>query len=256
MPITIKSKEQIQAMTEGGRINAGALAKVMEAVKVGVSTVELDKIAENSIIASGGEPGFKRVPNYDFTTCINVNEGVVHGIPSERTLEVGDILTVDLGTFYKGLHTDMAWTCIVGEVDDPARAAFLEAGERALWEALGECGVGNRVGDISAAMERILREGGYTPVESLVGHGVGAELHEEPPIPCLATDDLGPELKAGMTLAVEVIYTAGGPDLKTLPDGWTVVTADGSLAALFEHSVVVTESGPIVLTSLAESASI
>lgn len=252
MAIRIKTKEQIEAMKEGGKITARALQEVLSAMEVGTSTAELDKIAEDFILAAGGEPAFKRVPGYDFTTCLNLNEGVVHGRPSRRKLREGDILSADLGTYYKGLNTDASWTVYVGDKRRAARDTikFLRAGEEALWAAIGQAKVGNRVGDISRAIQSTLERRGFTPVDILVGHGVGEELHEEPQIPCLVIHGEGPELREGMTLAIEVIYTAGSPALKILPDGWTFVTVDASLAGLFEHSIAVTAGGPIVLTGL------
>lgn len=250
MAIRIKSGEQIEVMKEGGEITAGALRKVLSAVEVGVTTAELDKIAEDFILDAGGEPAFKRVPGYDFATCLNLNEGVVHGLPSERKLKEGDLLSIDLGTYFKGLNTDTSWTCPVGERTDQAKLRFVETGEKALWAAIEQCQIGNKVKDISAEMERVLRGAGYSPVDVLVGHGIGEELHEEPQVPCLVIHGEGSILKEGMTLAVEVIYTAGDPALKVLPDGWTFVTVDGSLAGLFEHTVAITSGGPIVLTSI------
>lgn len=251
MAIKIKSKEQIEIMKEGGKITAGALKEVLAAAEVGVTTTTLDKIAGDFILRSGGEPAFKRVPRYKFATCLNFNEGVVHGLPSERRLKEGDILSVDLGTYYKGLNTDVAWTVYVGDKNQAptVKLQFLEVGEKALWAAIERCWVGNKIRDISAAMEKILCAEGYSPVETLVGHGVGEKLHEDPPIPCLVTPGESPNLKEGMTLAIEVIYAAGNPGLKLLDDGWTLVTADGSLAGLFEHTVVVSPTAPIVLTA-------
>jgi len=251
MSIKIKSEEQLEIMKEGGRITGRALREVISAAKPGVSLISLEKLAGEYIREAGAEPAFKRVAGYGFTTCLNINDGVVHGIPSERRLREGDLLSVDLGAFYKGLNTDAAWTVYVGSGSQAPQFEhrFLETGREALREAIGCCHPGNHIRDISLAMERVIRREGYSPVEMLVGHGVGADLHEDPQIPCLATADEGPELAVGMTLAIEVIYTAGKPDLKTLPDRWTIVTADGSLSALFEHTVAVTASGPIVLTS-------
>lgn len=288
MVIKIKSPAQVEIMREGGRVSAMAIEAVLSAARVGTSLAKLDRIAENVILKAGGESAFKRVPGYNFATCLNLNEGVVHGLPSQRGLEEGDLLSVDLGVYYKGLNTDTAWTILIGDKDISERrrgkkvpepknhsvrgklregsyiapvmearaeqgthkekAAFLEVGERALQVSVEQCRAGNRVGDISAAMEKVLRGAGYSPVETLVGHGVGEELHEEPQIPCLATRNKGPKLKEGMALAIEVIYTAGDPDLEVLSDGWTIATADGSLAGSFEHTVAVTAEGPIVLT--------
>jgi len=257
MAIKLKSAAEIEIMREGGKITAGALRNALAAVEPGVSLLGLDKIIEDFILVSGGEPAFKRVPGYSFTTCLNVNEGVVHGIPNERQLKAGDILSIDLGTYYKGFNTDCSWSVLVEGMDTETqefkeRRRFLETGEWALREAIAQCQAGNRVKDISRAMETVLRQRGYTPVRVLVGHGVGKVLHEDPQIPCyVAEGDKGsPKLKEGMTLAIEVIYTAGDFELKVAPDGWTLETMDGSLAGLFEHSVAVTSSGPIVLTTL------
>lgn len=261
MAIKIKSVEQIKIMKEGGEITAGALQKVLAAAEPGVSLAELDKIAEDHILRAKGEPAFKRVPGYDFTTCLNLNEGVVHGLPTEKVLREGDILSVDLGTYFKGFNTDHAWSVCIGDPSTSLGAGkrkvgdkikFLEAGERALKASIAACRIGNRVEDISRAMETVLRERGYLPVETLVGHGVGKELHEDPQIPCLVVKTGGdsPELVEGMTLAIEVIYTIGDPELKVSSDGWTIVTADGGLAGLFEHSIAITKSVPIVLTGL------
>lgn len=253
MAIKIKSKEQIEIMKEGGRITAAALQEVLSAVRPGVMTIELDWIAEEFILKAGGKSAFKRIPDYNFATCLNVNEGVVHGLPSGQKLAEGDILSVDLGTYYKGLNTDISWTVYVGdEIQAPSsKLRFLKTGESALWAAIEQCRAGNRVKDISAAMERVLQDGGYSPVDVLVGHGIGEKLHEEPQIPCLLIREEGRSmLKEGMAMAVEVIYTAGKPVLETLGDGWTLVTADRSLAGLFEHTVMVTAKDPIVLTAV------
>jgi methionyl aminopeptidase len=261
MKATIKSEEQINIMKEGGEINARALAKVVSSAAPGVSLEELDKIGEKVILQSGGEPAFKRVPGYHHATCLNVNEGVVHGIPSSYCLREGDLLSVDLGTLYKGLNTDAAWTLLVGKggalAEGPEeKVRFLETGRKSLQKAIAQCQVGKHIGDISAAIEKSLRQAGYAPSESLVGHGVGESLHEDPPIPCLASRQKGPKMVEGMTLAIEVIYSAGSPDLVVSSDGWTLVTVDGSLSGLFEHTVALTTSGPIVLTDWMGSGNI
>jgi methionyl aminopeptidase len=250
--ITIKSEEEIRVMREGGRITASALQKVLQQVHPGVSLLELEKVAREEILRGGGTPAFERVEGYRFTTCLNLNEGIVHGIPTSRKLEEGDILSVDLGTFYQGLNTDASWTVYVGDKQKApiSKINFLKAGEEALTAAIAEARGGNHVLDISAAMQAVVENAGFTTVDTLVGHGVGKELHEDPQIPCLVTKGPNPEITAGMTLAIEVIYTERGRDLRVAEDGWTMETADQSLSALFEHTVVVTEKGPEILTQL------
>jgi methionyl aminopeptidase len=250
--ITIKGEEEIRVMREGGRITAAALHKVLQQVQPGVSLLELEKTAREEILRGGGTPAFERVKGYRFATCLNLNEGIVHGIPTSRKLEEGEILSVDLGTFYQGLNTDASWTVYVGDKQKaPAsKINFLKAGEETLRAAIAEAQAGRRVLDISAAIQRGVESVGYTPVDTLVGHGVGKELHEDPQIPCLVMKGSNPELTVGMTLAIEVIYTERGRDLQIAADGWTVETVDKSLSALFEHTVAVTESGPITLTEL------
>ncbi|NIT04578.1 type I methionyl aminopeptidase [Candidatus Saccharibacteria bacterium] len=248
--ITLKTKEEIEIMQEGGRKTSAVLKKVLQAARPGSSLLELEEMAQVQIRRLGGEPAFKRVPGYNSATCLNVNEGIVHGLPSGRKLKEGDILSVDLGVYYKGFNTDSSWTIYVGDESHASgdKLKFLKTGEQALVQAMGEAKAGNRVRDISAAMQEVLEGNGYTPVDSLVGHGIGRELHEEPQIPCLVIKDPGPILKEGMTLAVEVIYTQGGRELKVEEDGWTVSSTDGSLSGLFEHTIVVANEGPIILT--------
>lgn len=244
-------------MRAGGRITATALEKVLGQARPGTTLLDLENIAREEIIKGGGTPAFERVKDYRFATCLNVNEGIVHGIPTSRILEDGDILSVDLGTFYRGFNTDASWTVYIGDKRQATsdKVKFLETGEQALKEAIGEARVGNRVLDISAAMQKVVEEAGYNPVDTLVGHGVGKELHEEPQIPCLVMKGPNPELAIGMTLAIEVIYTEGDRDLKVAEDGWTIETADKSLSGLFEHTVVLTAEGPIILTDSTGSPS-
>ena len=261
MRIRTKSREQIAAMREGGEINAKALSKVVSSASPGVSLEDLDRVAEGVIVGAGAAPAFKRVPGYHWATCLNVNEGVVHGVPSEYRLEKGDVLSIDLGTFYKGLNTDAAWTILVGAEDIPSdeskeKNRFLEVGREALVNAVAACQVGGRIGDISSAIEKTLRQASYSPSDSLVGHGIGEGLHEDPPVPCLASRDKGPKIVEGMALAIEVIYSVGGPELVLSSDGWTLATADGSLSALFEHTVIAKVGGPIVLTGQKRSVNI
>ena len=250
--LPVKSPREIEIMKEGGKIAGAVREKVLAAAEPGVTTLELDSLAEKLILEAGGRPSFKGFEGYPFATCININEGVVHGLPTKRKLRAGDVVTVDLGVFFRGLHTDNARTIQVGSQQPSSSTAqkFLAVGQRALDNAIRQCRVGKAVGDISHAIQTTIEEAGYNVVRELGGHGVGRELHEEPFIPEYGQPGTGPKLKEGMTLAIEVIYTQGSNKVEILNDGWTIVTADGSLAGLFEHTVAVTKSGPIVLTKL------
>lgn len=231
-------------MRKSGEITAQALKKALETVKPGVNMLEVERVAEEEIIRLGAQPSFKTVPGYHWTTCLTVNEEVVHGIPRDIVLNEGDCFSIDIGAVYHGWHTDAAWSVIVGK--EPNQ--FLQIGEKALWEGIDQAKNGNKVGDISAAIQKIVEGEGYHIVRSLVGHGVGKELHENPEIPGFGRSGTGPLLKNGMTIAIEVIYTAGTRDVELAADGWTIASADGSIGGLFEMSVVVTDNGPEVLT--------
>lgn len=232
-------------MREGGKISAGALDQALKHVKPGVKLSELDKIAEDYIVSHGAEPSFKKVKGYSYTTCINVNEGVVHGIPNNRVVQSGDLIKVDLGAFYKGFHTDLSHTV---EVETNKHSKFLTTGMNALEEAVKKCRVGNRIGDVSTAIQTTVESEGYTVSRDLIGHGVGKELHEQPAVPGYGTPGTGLFLKEGMVLAIEVIYQMGDWDIVYEKDGWTIATRDRSLAGLFEHTVAITSRGPLVLT--------
>ncbi len=239
-------------MKEGGKIAAAVLNQTLAAAQPGVSTLELDHLAEKLILVAGGEPSFKGFENYPFATCININEGIVHGLPTKRKLKVGDVVTVDLGVFYQGLHTDNAQTVLVGgqQFNNSTIQQFLSAGREALENAIKQCQVGNHLGDISHTIQTVVEKADCQVIRELGGHGVGKELHEPPFIPGIGRPGEGPVLKEGMTLAVEVIYAKGSGRIEVLNDGWTVVTVDGSTAGLFEHTVAVTRGGPIILTGV------
>lgn len=254
--IKIKSKEELEIMRESGRMLAEALWEVVKHIKPGVSELELDALAEKLIREKGGEPGFQKVPGYKHTTCMSVNDIVVHGIPTDYKLKAGDIIGIDCGVFYKGFHTDMAETV---RVQDPKSKTqneevdrFLEVGKKALEAGINAAQLGNHVGDISKAMQDIVEvQNGYSVVRSLVGHGVGRELHEEPEIPgyLVGRIEKTPLLREGMAIAIEIIYNMGGPEIVFANrDGWTLKTEDGSLAGLFERSLTITKSGPRILT--------
>lgn len=240
-----KDQKKFEAMEKAGKISSAALREALKEVKVGVTLRTLDKIAEEKICSLGAEPGFKRVPHYDYATCINVNEGLVHGIPTDYELKKGDIVSIDLGAFYEGYNSDQCWTV---EVETNDHAEFLEAGKKALNKAIEQAYVGNKIGDISYAIQKEIESHGYSVSRELVGHGVGKTLHEAPFVPCFGTPKNGKTLKEGMTLAIEIIYQKGDYPITETKDGWTIETLDKSISAVFEHSIGVTSSEPVVFT--------
>lgn len=254
VPVT---SDELRLMRKSGEISAKALKRAIETIKEGVSELEVEKAAGEEIIKAGGDWSYKSVPDYFYATCVTVNEEVVHGIPTERPIQKGDLVSVDLASVYKGWHTDTAWTVLVGSPSADAQDAsflekkrFLEVGEEALWLGIKQAVVGKRIGDIGSAIQTKVEGAGYHIVRSLVGHGVGRKLHEEPEVPGYGEAGTGKKLKKGMTLAIEVIYAMGTSDVKLGADGWTYVSADGSLAGLFEMSVVVGKDKAEVLTDL------
>ncbi|MBI3984871.1 MAG: type I methionyl aminopeptidase [Candidatus Levybacteria bacterium] len=248
--INIKTPSEIEKMAKGGQILSEVMWRLTSFVKAGVSEIEIDKLAEKLIIEKGGEPGFKKVDGYNYTVCLSTNDVVVHGIPTDYKLKEGDLIGIDCGVFYQGFHTDMSETVIIGENKDSQKEKFLKIGKLALNEAIEKVKVGNRVGHISKTIQEIVEGNGYSVVETLVGHGVGRDLHEDPEIPGFLVGEIEetPTLKEGMVIAVEVIYNMGKPDLKLDKDGWTLRTQDGSLGGLFERTVAITKNGPIILT--------
>lgn len=242
--------EKIKAMREGGKRLAKVRQQVVGAIRPGLSLYSLEEIADDEIKKQGGRAGFKMVPGYSWATCINVNEGVVHGIPHRNIkLNNGDMVSVDMGMFYKGYHTDTSTTVVAGKATLEQKK-FLESGRVALKRAIKQARAGKRVGHISRAMQVSIENGGYNCVRNLTGHGLGKELHEPPAIPCILKDNIEqtPKLVMGMTLAIEAIYVKGGFETKTLDDNWTIVTKDGEWAGLFEETVLVTEQSPEILT--------
>lgn len=243
-------------MKEGGKIAATVRERVLAAAEPGISPLELNHLAEKLILEAGGEPSFKGFEGFPFTTCINVNEGVVHGLPTRRKLREGDLLTVDLGVLYRGLHTDNARTVEIGsQLSALSSQQFLAVGQKALDAAIKQCQIGKHIRDISRAIQTTIEGAGYNVVRELGGHGVGKKLHESPFIPGFVetkgmkgTVPNNPILKGGMVLAVEVIYTQGNGKIEVIDDGWTVVTSDGGLAGLFEDTVAIQKTGPLILT--------
>ena len=250
--IQLKSPRELEVMAAGGRILAATHQHVKPAVQPGATTMQLDALVESFIRShAGAAPSFKGLYGFPGSACISINEEIVHGIPStKRVLKSGDIVTVDIGVHYGGFHTDSAWTYPVGEIA-PGTQRLLEVTEASLWAGIGQAVIGNHIGDIGAAVEAAVTKGRFSVVRDLVGHGVGAQMHEEPQVPNHGKPKRGPKLQAGMTLAIEPMVNAGGAATRTLSDKWTIVTLDGALSAHFEHTVAVTESGPRVLTTLA-----
>lgn len=250
-----RNRYELNLMRKSGIIASSALKKALESIKVGVSELEVDQAAQDEIYRLGGDLSYKSVPNYKYATCITTNEQVVHGIPTERKFEKGDLVSVDLAVVYKGWHTDCAWSVMVDDLvnqsvsveEQQEKRRFLQVGEEALWQAIAQAVDGNRIGDISNAIQTKVEGAGYSVVRSLVGHGVGRSLHEEPEIPGIGEKGVGPILKSGQTLAIEVIYTKGRPEVVLEQDNWTFSTADKSWGGLFEMTVIVAKDKAEVL---------
>ena len=252
--ITIKSPREIDTMAAAGRIVAETLALVARHARPGVSTAELDRIAEEFIRSHpGARPSFKGLYDFPASLCTSINQEVVHGIPSpKRVLKDGDVLSVDTGVWLDGLHADSAATFPVGTIA-PDTARLLRVTQEALAAGIAQARAGNHVGDIGHAVQTVAEGAGYAVVRELVGHGIGSSFHEEPQVPNYGKPKRGPRLVAGMTIAIEPMLNVGTPDVRTLADKWTVVTADGSLSAHFEHTVAVGANGaaPRILTQAA-----
>jgi methionyl aminopeptidase len=245
--IILKSPQEIEQMARAGRVVADTLALLAEHVRPGLTTAELDALADEYIVSQGGHPTFKGYRGYPAATCLSPNDMIVHGIPGPYVLAEGDLLSVDVGVTLGGFVADSAYTFSVGEIP-PEAERLLDAGQAALAAGVEQCRVGNRLSDISHAVQRATEEAGFSVVRSLVGHGVGRSMHEDPQIPNFGPPGRGPRLGEGMVFAVEPMITAGGPEILVHDDEWSISTADGSLAAHFEHTVAVTEAGPRILT--------
>jgi methionyl aminopeptidase len=248
--IQLKSAREIELMAEGGRILAAAVQRVRDAVRPGVSTLELDAVAEEFIRGHpGATPAFKGLYGFTGSICASINQEIVHGIPSrKRVLAEGDIISIDVGVAYRGYFTDSATTVPVGAVDAET-ARLLEVTERSLAAGIAMAIPGNHLGDIGAAVQQVVEGAGFSVVRDLVGHGIGVEFHEEPQVPNYGKPKRGLKLVPGLTIAIEPMVNVGGPMTRTLPDKWTIVTVDGSRSAHFEHTVAITESGNRVLTA-------
>ena len=246
--IVRKSPAEIAQMGRAGRIVRETLALVGDNIRPGVTTAELDAIADEFIRSQGGFPTFKGYRGYPSSICASPNDMVVHGIPGPYTLAEGDILSVDVGVTLGGFVADSAVTFPVGEIS-PDAERLLEVGQLALEAGIEQCRPGNRLSDISHAVQALTEDAGFSVVRSLVGHGVGRAMHEDPQIPNFGAPGRGPLLAEGMTFAIEPMITAGGPDVMVHDDEWSISTSDGSLAAHFEHTVAITEAGPQILTA-------
>ncbi|MGH3026799.1 MAG: type I methionyl aminopeptidase [Gaiellaceae bacterium] len=242
-----KSAQEIETMARSGRVVAETLALLGEHARPGVTTSELDALAEEFIRSHGGVPTFKGYRGYPAATCLSPNSMVVHGIPGPVALAAGDILSADVGVTLDGFVADSAWTFPVGQIDAEAQR-LLEVCEAALEAGIEQATIGNSISDISAAVQHVTEAAGFGVIRSLVGHGVGRSMHEDPQVPNFVSGHRGPELKEGMTIAIEPMITAGSPEVYVHDDEWSISTSDGSLAAHFEHTIAVTAVGPRILT--------
>ncbi len=247
--VILKQPDEIDKAKASSRIVAEVLSVLRERIKPGVTTRELDKIAESVTEKRGAKPAFKGYRGYPYSLCASVNEEVVHGMPSGRILKEGDIVGLDFGVYYQGFYGDAAVTLPVGRVSEEA-ARLMRVTEQSLYAAIEQASSGNRLGDISAAVQETAESAGYSVVRDFVGHGIGRNMHEDPQIPNFGKKGRGIELQTGMILAIEPMVNAGRYRVKILPDGWTVITEDGSLSAHFEHSVAITDNGPEILSRL------
>lgn len=248
--IVLKSPQELDIMRTASRIVAEVHERLLDHVKPGVTTFELDRLAEEWTLEADAKPAFKGYRGFPWTLCISVNEEVVHGMPNKkRTLEEGDIVGLDFGVIYKGYYGDAARTRRVGAVSKEAER-LCEVTRESLYKGIEACKAGNRVGDIGAAVQAHAEAAGYSVVRDFVGHGIGTQLHEDPQIPNYGTPGKGKALKAGMVVAVEPMINVGGPEVYITSDGWTAVTVDGSLSAHWEHTIAITPDGPEILTEL------
>jgi methionyl aminopeptidase len=245
--IIIKSKKEIELMREAGKIVGETHEILREAITPGISTLELDKIAEKNIRKYNAEPSFKGYGGFPGSICVSINEEVVHGIPGRKIVKEGDIVSIDIGAYYKGYHGDAARTHGVGVISEEDRK-LIEVTKESFYEGIKFAKLGYRLSDISHAIQAHVEKHGFSVVRDLVGHGIGTELHEDPQVMNFGLPGRGPRLKEGMVLAVEPMVNAGRFKVRTLADGWTVVTADGRKSAHYEHTIAITEDEPLILT--------
>lgn len=246
--IVLKTDHEIEMMARAGSLLESIVEELKDACRAGVRTIELDRIAERGIRGGGARPGFLNYHGFPNSLCVSVNDEAVHGIPGKRRIHDGDVVSLDLGLILDGFWADMGCTVMVGRVD-PDAARLVRVTEECLERAIEQARPGNRLYDISAAVQRHAEANGFSVIRQFVGHGIGREMHEEPQLPNFGRPGTGPELKPGMTLAIEPMVNQGSADVYIKPDGWTVCTSDGALSAYFEHTVAITRNGPRVLTS-------
>ncbi len=245
--IIIKNGHEIEAMRQASKITAAARALAGDMVRPGVSTKQIDKAVHDYIVSQGAKPSFLHYHGYPASACISVNSTVIHGIPGEYVLQEGDIVSIDVGAFYKGFHGDCAATFACGKISAEAQR-LIDVTKQSFFEGIRFATKGHRVSDISHAVQQHVESNGFSVVRSFVGHGVGAQLHEEPEVPNYGAPGRGPRLLPGMTIAVEPMVNAGTYEVRVLKDGWTTVTADGKLSAHYENTVLITDGEPEILT--------
>ena len=245
--IVLKTKSEIEIMRQAGRLVAMTLDMVAESIKDGMTTKQLDLLIEDFIRSHGARPAFKDYQGFPASACISIDDEVVHGIPGERVIQEGEIVSVDVGTIVDDFYGDSARTYAIGKVSDEKKA-LMDNTLKSLMAGIDKARKGNKLGAVSAAVQAVAEADGYGVVRQLVGHGIGRKMHEEPQVPNFGLPDDGPVLETGMVIAIEPMINLGTHKVKTMPDGWTVVTADGQPSAHFEHTVAITDNGPDILT--------
>ena len=245
--IILKTQKELSAMREAGRISNQALVEAGKHIRAGMTTKELDKIIHDFIVSKGAKPSFLGYGGFPASACISINNEVIHGIPGSRKIQNGDIVSVDVGAYYKGFHGDNAYTFAVGEIS-PEAQKLLDVTKESLYKGIAAAVPGARIGDVASAVQTYVEQAGFAVVRKYVGHGIGANLHESPEVPNFGKAGRGVRLVPGMTIAIEPMVNGVGADVRVLSDGWTVLTASGSLSAHFEHTVAITEHGPVILT--------
>ena len=250
--IVCKGRDQLDKMRQANLLVARILRHLGRLIQPGVTTAYLDRVAEEMILGAGGQPAFKGYQGFPASLCASINEQIVHGIPGDRRLEAGDIVSLDVGVRWEGFYGDSAWTFPVGEISSPLQE-LLRVTRESLFKGIEQMVVGNRVSDISASVQRHVETSGFSVVKEFVGHGIGDRLHEDPQVPNYGTPGRGPRLREGMVLAIEPMVNSKGPGAKILEDRWTAVTTDGGYSAHFEHSVALTKDGPWILSQLDDS---
>lgn len=248
--VIVKTDREIEKMKHAGKIAAMAMKLAGEAVKPGSTTAQIDNIIKKYILSQGAQPSFLGYGGFPASSCISINNVVIHGIPSKNCiLKSGDIVSIDIGAYHEGFHADMAYTFACGEISESTQD-LLNTTRESLFEGIKQAQEGNRIGDIGSAIQRYVESRGYSVVRDFVGHGVGAKLHEDPSVPNYGTSGRGVRLLPGMTIAIEPMINEGSHEVEVLQDQWTTVTVDGKLSAHFEHSIAITKDGPVILTLL------